>query len=131
MTTSYTNYASTLTKGGASIGNCLVIDFPEIKTNKIESTNHAGLGLREYIPDGLLGLEDITVSVIVASGVITALDTDVDAKTISAWAVKNSLNTMTFSGFVTSIKPEAADAQSPDIDKVTVVISPTGGIAFS
>lgn len=125
------NYASTFTKGGQSIGNCIVIDFPEIKMNKVESTNHASGGTREYIPDGLYGLGDITLSVIVGSGILSAMFTELDAGTISSCVITGSEDTMTFDGFYTSIKPEAADAQTPDVDKVTVVISPTGDIQFS
>lgn len=125
-----TNYGSTLTKGGQSIGKCIVTEFPEIKTEKVESTNHSSGGKREYIPNGLIGLEDITVSVIVASGIMAAMYADMEAKTVSEFEISNSEDTMTFSGFYTSIKPEAADSQNPDLDKLTVVISPTGDLSL-
>ena len=132
MTTSaYSNYGSTFTKGGSSIGACIVIDFPEITMGKVESTNHAGGGVREYIPDGLLGLGDITLSVIVASGVLSSIETELVAKTVSSCVITDSINTITFSGFYTSVKPEAADAQTPDVSKLTVVLSATGSIAIS
>lgn len=125
------NYGATFTKGGASIGNCMVIDFPEIKMDAVESTNHASGGNREFIPSMLYGLGEITLSVIVASGVVDAMFTELAAGTVSACVVANSQDTMTFDGFYTSIKPESADATSPDVDKVTVVIQPTADIAFS
>lgn len=125
------NYASTLTKGGTALGKYLVLDFPEIKTNKVESTNHAGGGVREYIPDGLYGLEDITISLIVASGVMSTLLAEVTNKTVSSIVMTSPNDTMTFDGFITSIKAEGADATAPDVNKATVVLSPTGAIAFT
>ena len=132
MTTAATsNYGSTLTFGGVTIGACMVIDFPELTTDKMEITNHAGGGVREYIPSGLIGLGDITLSVIAASGVVSALKTYMVNKTVNTAVVANGQDTMTFSAFFTSVKPEAADATSPDANKVTVVLSPTGGLTLS
>ena len=130
-TSASSNYGSTLTFGGVTIGACMVIDFPELSTDKIEITNHAGGGVREHIPSGLLGLGDITLSVITAAGVLSALKTYMQNKTINTAIVANGVDTMSFSAFFTSVKPEGADAQSPDANKVTVVLSPTGAITLS
>lgn len=130
-TTAISNYGSTLTFSGAAIGACIVIDFPELTTDKIETTNHAGGGVREYIPSGLIGLSDITLSVITAASVLSAIKTYMQNKTVATAVVTNGVDTMTFSAFFTSVKSEAADAQSPDANKVTVVLSPTGGLTLS
>jgi len=126
-----TDYPGTCTFAGNAIGQYLIIDYPEIKTDKIEMTNHGSGGVREYIPNGLVGLEDITLSVLLATGTITTLDTALDAKTIGTVVLHNPHTTMTFSGFIQSVKVESADATSPDVSKATVVISPTGAIVFS
>lgn len=132
MTTAFTNYGSTFTFSGSSIGACLVVDHPEIKEGALKSTNHAGGGVREYLPDGLIGLGEFTLSIIVASGVLSTIKTAMAAKTIAACVITNPASeTVTCSGFYTSIKEEAADAQSPDIIKATVTIQPTGAITFS
>lgn len=125
------NYGATFTKGSQPIGDCIVLDFPEIKMDAVESTNHASGGNREFIPSMLYGLGEITLSVIVASGVIDGMFTELAGGTISSCVITNSVDSMTFDGFYTSIKPEAADAQKPDVDKVTVVLQPTGDIQFS
>jgi len=123
-----TNYGATLTKGGNSIGDCIVIDFTELKTNKVQVTSHNSNGKREWIPDGLIGLEDITLSVIVASGILPAMYAEMEAGTKSECVITDNVDSMTFDGFYTSLKKEAADAQNPDVIKVTVVLSPTGDI---
>jgi hypothetical protein len=130
-TTATTNYGSTFTFNGSSIGACQVIDFPEISTGEIETTNHAGGGVAEYIPDGVLRLGEMTLSVIIAAGVVTTLDTAIDNKTVANAVVGNGIDTMTMSAFIKSVKVESADATSPDADKATVVVRPTGTITFS
>lgn len=130
-TTATSNYGSTFTFSGASIGACIVIDFPELTTDKLETTNHAGGGVREYIPSGLLGLGDITLSVVIAANVVSALKTYMQNKTVATAVISNGVDTMTFSAFFTSVKSEGADAQSPDANKATVVIAPTGGLTLS
>lgn len=131
MTTAASNYASTLTFNGATIGACMVIDFPELTTGKIEITNHAGGGVAEFIPSGVLTAGDITLSLIDASGVFSALKTYMTNKTIATTVLTDGIKTLTFSAFFTSVKPEAADATSPDAVKLTVVLSPTGAITPS
>jgi hypothetical protein len=125
------NYGSTFTFSGSAVGACVVIDFPELTTDKMETTNHAGGGVREWIPSGLIGLGDITLSVITAASVVSALKTYMQNKTVATAVVSNGVDTMTFSAFFTSIKPEAADATGPDANKLTVVLSPTGGLTLS
>jgi hypothetical protein len=59
------------------------------------------------------------------------MNTEMEAKTISECIVADSVDTMTFDGFYQSIKKESADAQNPNLQKVTVVIVPTGGITIT
>lgn len=132
MTTgTFSNYGSTFTKGGSSIGPCIVVDFPEISTEKKEMTNHASGGVREYIPSGLVGVGDITLSVLAQGNNIASMYSEMAAETVSECIVANPSDTMTFQGFYTSIKEEAADAQNPDLVKLTVVIACAGFINFS
>jgi hypothetical protein len=126
-----TNYGATYTFNGSSIGDCYVIDFPEISTGVINTTNHASGGVAEAIPSGVLTLGQITLSVEDAASVLSTLDTAIDNKTIANSVLGNGINTLTFSSFIVSVKPEAADAQSPDADKLTVVVQPTGAITIS
>lgn len=126
-----TNYASTFTKGGTTIGKCVVIDFPELSTDKIETTNHASSGKREYIPSKLVDAGDITLSILAETGKLSTLVTDMNAGTVSAMVVASPLDTLTFSGWIQSLKEEQADAQSPDAVKITAVIVVTGGVVVS
>lgn len=125
------NYGSTFTKGGQVIGLCQVIEWPEISTDPIEQTNHSSAGVREFIPSGLIGLGEVTLSVILQSGKLVSMVNEMGAKTISACVIANALYTGTFQGFYTSIKTESADAQSPDVVKATVVLQPASGISLT
>lgn len=130
--TASTNYASTFTKGGTSIGKCIVIDFPELSTEKINITNHSSGGKTQYIPSKLIDAKDITLSLLVDSGSeFSALNTDMEAGTVSQCVVSNPQDTMTFSGWIESLKEESADAQNPDAVKLTAVIVVTGGVTIS
>ncbi len=126
------NYGSTFTKGGTTIGKCLVIDFPEISTQKINTTNHASGGRTEYIPSKLIDASDITVSILAETGKAISVFNEMAAQTISTCVITdNGVNTLTFSGWYQSVKEEPADAQSPDADKLTCVIVVTGGVLLS
>jgi hypothetical protein len=130
--TALTNYASTFTKGGTSMGKCIVIDFPELSTDKIQTTNHASGGRREYIPSKLIDASDITLSLLVDTGTeLVNINNELVAGTISQCVVSNPQDTMTFSGWIQSAKEESADAQNPDAVKLTAVIVVTGGVLIS
>lgn len=125
------DYGSTITFGGASVGKCTVTDFPEIATDKINTTNHSSGGWSEGIPSGLLTTGDITLTVLLEAGVLDGITADMLAKTIDEVVIANEVDTMTFDGFFLSIKTEAADAQSPDAVRASVVITPTGAISIN
>jgi hypothetical protein len=126
-----TNYASTFTKGGTTIGKCIVIDFPELSTEKINTTNHASNGKTEFIPSKLVEAGDITLSILAETGKLSTLNTDLAAGTVSAMVVASPVDTITFSGWIQSLKEEQSDAQSPDAVKLTAVIVVTGGVVIS
>lgn len=123
------NYGVTLTRAGSALGQVIVVDYPEVKTNKINVTNHASSGVVEYIYDGLVGLEDISLSLIAASGVLNTLKADMNNKVVNEYVISDEVDSWTFDALVTSIKRESADAQSPDVAKYTVVLSPTGALS--
>lgn len=130
-TTATSDYGATYTFNGSSIGACKVIGYPEVSTEAIETTNHAGGGVREFIPSGLLQIGEFTLEVLDASGVTTTLDTAIDNKTVANSVLSNGVETWTFSSFILSYKIEDADATSPDADRLTVVVKPTGAITIS
>lgn len=129
-TTANSNYGGTLTFNGAAVGACMVLDYPEIATGKAVTTNHAGGGVAESIPNGLVSLGDFTISVILTAGLLAGIKTSIVNKTVASVVLTDAVETMTFSGYYLSAKKEAADATSPDTIKATVVIAATGGITF-
>jgi hypothetical protein len=125
------DYGSTITKGGQAVGKCIVIDFPEIGGEKINTTNHASGGWSEGIPSGLLNVGDITLMVLLEPGVLDGITDEMLAKTVDEVIIANEVDTLTFDGFYLSVKPEAADSQSPNAVRASVVISPTGPIVIN
>lgn len=131
-TTATSNYGMTYTFNGSSIGSCKIIEYPEVSTGVIEITNHAGGGVAEFIPSGVLTLGQLTLSVILSSSSnVTTLDTAIDNKTVANSVIGNGVNTATFSSFVQSVKIEPGDATGPEENRMTVVIQPTGTITWS
>lgn len=124
--TATTNYGSTFTFNGAVVGKCIVIGFPELATEGADTTNHSSGGFGESIPNGLIRISDLTMSVLNEAGVYLALRTFMVNKTIATAIIANGVDTLTGSAFVLSVKLEDADAQSPDANKLTVVLACTG-----
>lgn len=122
------DYGSTITKGGVAIGKCIVIDFPELSTDKINTTNHASGGWSEGIPSGLVTAGDITLMVLAETGTLDTIVSEMLLKTVSPVVIANEVNVITFDGFYQSVKPESADAQSPNAVRLSVVLTPTGEI---
>lgn len=121
-----TNYGSTFTFNATSIGKCIVIGFPELATEGADTTNHSSGGFGESIPNGLIRISDLTMSVLNEAGAYLALRTLMVNKTVATAVIGNGVDTLTGSAFVTSVKLEDADAQSPDANKLTVVLACTG-----
>lgn len=126
-----TNYGSTLTKGGVTVGKCMVQDFPEISTGKAVTTNHASGGVAESIPNGLITLGDITISLICEEGTLAGIHADIEAKSVEPIVITDEVDDMTFDGYYLSAKKEPADANNPDTIKATVVIACTGAIVIT
>ena len=51
-TTATTNYGMTYTFNGSAIGSCQIIEYPEVSTGVVETTNHAGGGVAERADRG-------------------------------------------------------------------------------
>ena len=120
------DYGSTLTKGGITIGKAMVLDWPELATAKINTTNHASGGWSEGIPSGLIEAGDITIMLLMESGTYAAIVAEMLAKTISPIVLADEVDQLNGDGFYLSIKKEAQDAQSPNAVRASVVISFTG-----
>jgi hypothetical protein len=125
------NYGSTITKGGTTVGKCMVTDYPEIATGKANATHHGSGGWAESIPTGLITVGDVTISLILEEGTLPGILADIVAKSIEPIVITNGVDTMTFDGYYISAKPEAADATAPDVYKASVVIGTTGDIVLS
>lgn len=119
------NYGSTWTFANASY-KCIVTGFPEITTDELDSTNHSSGGYAESVPSGLVRVGDITMSVLEESGNFATFQTAMVNKTVATSVIENNLTTLTGSSFIVSVKMEDADAQSPDVNKLTVVLAATG-----
>lgn len=124
--TAVTNYGSLFTFNGASIGKCIVTGFPEVVMGDAETTNHSGSGYAESIPDGLVRIGDLTLSILNETGVYTAIRLLMTNKTVATAIVTNGIDTITGSGWIKSVKAEDADATDPDANKLTVVVACTG-----
>ena len=124
--TATTNYGSTFTFNGVSLGKWIVIGFPEFATAEADTTNHSSGGFGESIPNGLIRMSDLTMSLLDETGVYLALRALMVNKTIATAIIANGVNTITGSAWVKSVKPEDADAQSPDANKLTIVMACTG-----
>jgi len=116
---------------GTVISPCQVLDYPLISMGEREITNHANGGVQERVPNGLLALGDFTLSVLNTPGVLSTLETACANKTVNTCYLTDPIGGMLFSGWIKSIKKEAADATKPDSSKLTVVVTPTGGITIS
>lgn len=124
--TAVTNYGSTFTFNSTTIGKCIVVGFPEFATDAADTTNHSSSGWGENIPNGLIRMGELTLSVLNESGVYSALRTLMVNKTVATAVISNGIDTITGSAWVKNVKMEDADAQSPDANKLTVVLQATG-----
>jgi hypothetical protein len=132
MTTgSASNYGGSFGFPSGTAYPCLVIDYPELKMAAVDITNHAGGGVTEYIPSGLLDVGEFTLSILGQHGTYGTLKAAQVAKTVNVCSLTNPLDSMVFSGMLTSIKEEPADAKSPDAVKLTVTVRPTGNITIA
>jgi hypothetical protein len=124
--TAVTNYGSTFTFNGVTIGKCIIVGFPEVVMGEAETTNHSGSGYAESIPDGLVRVGDLTHKYLYETGVYTALRLLQTNKTVAAASLTNGIDTIAGSGWVRSVKIEDADATDPAANEIVVVLACTG-----
>ncbi len=120
------NYGSTFTFNGTSIGKCIVVGFPEVVQGEAETTNHSSGGFAESIPDGLIRVGDITLRLLNESGVLDAIHTLMTNKTVATAVVGNGLDSIQGSAWIRSYQPNEADATDPTANDLTVVVACTG-----
>lgn len=130
-TGSASNYGGSFGFPSGTVYPCLVLDYPELKMDAIQITNHASGGNTEYIPSGLQDVGEFSLSILGQHGTYGTLKTAQVNKTVNVCCLTNPLDSMVFSGMLTSVKEEAADAQSPDAVKLTITVRPTGGITIA
>lgn len=130
VTGTASNYSSEFHfPSGTAIYAAQVIGFPEIAMGERNTTNHGSGGKEERQPNGLVAASDFTVSLLAVPG-HTSLHTDRDAGTVRLCFLKGKVHTYLFQGWIKSIKEEDADSTSPDSSKLTVVVTPVGGITI-
>lgn len=122
------NFGFTLEKGEVSVGEITKITLPEYGQGKVQKTNHGSPQFREYIPDGLIGVEDFTATITLTPATLYGLKQDMLAKTISEYTVgvPGDIDPWVFDGFPTKVKPGEADAMNPGLLEAEVTFSPTG-----
>ena len=127
-TGTFSNYGSEFHwPSGTVIYAAQVIGFPEIAMGERNITNHGSGGKEERVSNGLVAASDFTLGLLTESGE-TSLHTDRDAGTERVCFLKGKVHGYLFTGWIKSIKEEDADATSPDSSKLTVTVTPHGGI---
>ena len=114
---------------GTSVYAAQVLGFPEISMGERNTTNHGSGGKEERRPNGLVAAGDFTLSILATPGHST-LHTDRDAGTERVCFLKGKVHTYLFTAWIRSIKEEDADSTAPDSAKLTVVVTPVGGITI-
>ena len=111
------------------IGEVTNLDFPEIKTEVIESTSHNDTW-KTYAYSGLMEAGEFTAT-IKFDGAET-FTTDMKAKTVGDYEISfpNSV-VWTFKALITSVKPGGADAQSPELLELEVTFQPSGEMTIA
>jgi hypothetical protein len=120
------DYGSTFTFNSVSIGKCIIVGFPEVSDEGVETTNHSTSGYATSIPSGLVRVGDLTLSVLDESGVYAAIRLLMTNKTVATAAIGNGIESISGSAWVKSVKLEDADATGPKADTMTVVLACTG-----
>lgn len=132
MTTgTMSNYGGSFGFPSGTTYPCMVLDYPEMKMDAVDITNHASGGFTEYIPSGLLDAGEFTLSILAQHGTFATFKTAQTNKTVNVCCLTNPIDSMVFSGFLTSVKEESADATSPDAVKLTVNVRPTGAVTVA
>lgn len=126
------NYGVILKKGGTSIGQLTNLDLPKVSTESVEITNHAGGGVREYIPSGLLNFENFTATILASESAYSTVKTDIDAGTFATYTIDfttgSGITDWSFSCYPVSIELSSADATSPDKLEMIVEFAISGDV---
>jgi len=128
-----TNYGVIFNKASALVGAVTNIDFPEILTEKAESTSHSSAGWREYIPNGLLEVGAFGVTLNVTSATISGVMADMIDHSVDTYTIKfpgTVIADWSFDAFPVSVKLDSADSQSPDVFSCVVEFQPTSDVAY-
>jgi len=129
--TAVTNYGSTYTFNGATIGKCQIVTAPSIEMGDAETTNHNSGGYAESIPDGLIRLGDMTLRILNETGVLSNIKNIIANKTVANSVVTNGIDTLTVSSWIKSAVPNEADATDPEANWVEVVVACTGPLTVA
>lgn len=123
------NYGTILKRASVVVGEVVNIDPPELTHEAVEATNHSSGGWREFVPGGLKELTEFTVMVNMASGTSSSMQGALTTGSSASYAIEftdEELSIWTFNAYVTSYKPEPADATDPDAAHATITFRPTG-----
>ena len=128
-----TNYGTTLSDSGGTIGEIVSIDPPEYMNPAIESTNHSSGGVRVFVSGGLREMAEFkaTINYVIAN--IATLVTKLNAGTKSTYTITfpGGNGTQRFSAIPTSIKPQPADATKPEVLKAEITFRPSDSLDLS
>ena len=127
-----TNYGTLLKKATTSIGSVVSIDPPEYMNPAVESTNHSSAGVRKFVSGGLRQMAEFKVTINYEIADIATLTTDLVAGTKAAYTILYPDNSsQRFQAIPTSIKPQPADAQKPEVLKAEITFQPSDSLDLS
>ena len=127
-----TNYGTLLKKATTSIGAVVSIDPPEYMNPAVESTNHSSGGVRKFVSGGLRQMAEFKVTINYEIADIATLTTDMVAGTKAAYTILYPDNSsQRFQAIPTSIKPQPADAQKPEVLKAEITFQPSDSLDLS
>lgn len=113
-----------------TIGEIVNLDVPALITGEVEKTHHASGGYRQFIPDGLINLDEFTVTLNCTQAVIDNKYQDMRSKIIRQYRIvfppALSIQSWTFGAFPTKIDIQEADAKTPDVTQVELTLRPSG-----
>jgi hypothetical protein len=127
-----TNYGTLLKKATTSIGSVVSIDPPEYMNPAVESMNHSSGGVRKFVSGGLRQMAEFKVTINYEIADIATLTTDLVAGTKAAYTILYPDNSsQRFQAIPTSIKPQPADAQKPEVLKAEITFQPSDSLDLS
>lgn len=138
MTSARTNYATTLkwnSSGSyAAIGEVVSLDSPEILNEAVEATNHSSGGWREFVAGGLKEVSEFSATVNFVDSYMTTIYNYMTSGCTVSYQIlfpDDGATTWTFSALITSVKPVASDAQSPEALQAEVKFQPSGSCVLA